>query len=146
MVPAPPVDLEVALVEYVSEACGKADVEVHDVHVDLSHLGKLSSVEWAGDPCQREPTLRLSAFRRGQIVAQVTVKPDLTIWLDAPVASEAAAVGDTVRVVMGRIPLYASFGTPVSLGDWMATMPLKAGEPVTRWAVVPLPQNAVASR
>jgi Chaperone for flagella basal body P-ring formation len=132
-------ELEAQLVALATERCEAARVEVRWLGVDPARLDPAGTGAWEGDPCGSHPTLALWWTVPGG-TDRLTVRPQLSIWVEGPVAAEAAAVGERVRAVPGLVPWSSLAGGAAFPGaTGVATRALEAGDPLTVHAVVAPP-------
>lgn len=124
----PPV--EAALIEWAAEVCGATRVEVH--FTGLSEMGD-GPFFWSGDPCRSRPDLRLRSGER-----TLTVRPQLTVWVEVPLATRDFAVGERVEAALGEVPIDAVRGAVVHEA-WVATTAIAAGTPITQAVTRPEP-------
>lgn len=128
------VAIEAALVAYVTEQCGAERVEVRWLGLDPARLTPGGRPGWRGDPCRANPTLGLT-WAVGADPDHLTVRPELDVWVAAPIAARPVARGELVEVTDGVVPLASLAG-----GRWdgepglalVAATALRAGEPLTR--------------
>jgi Chaperone for flagella basal body P-ring formation len=124
-------ELESQLVALAIERCEAVRVEVRWLGVDPARLDPAGVGTWDGDPCRPRPTLALW-WTVPSGTDRLTVRPQLSIWVEGPVAAEAAAVGERVRAVPGVVPLAAlSSGGAYTGPAGVATRPMEAGDPLT---------------
>ena len=129
MIPVLPPTPELALIEYVQEACDAvAEVRVEQVGLSPSiQLGE-NGVRWSGDPCKPSPTLRLIDEESD---SSWFVKPRLTVLVHASVTNDDVRAGDTVHLVDGIVPIERVRGGRVPEGTWQAKTPLRKGAAVS---------------
>ncbi len=86
-------------------------------------------------------SLRLTISGDKGAVFRYTLRPHVTIWLEAPLAARNINPGEPVSVRMGRIPMETLRGeNPVDPEKpWQARISIAQGEPVTEERAVPLP-------
>lgn len=125
-----PVDdlVQDSLVGWVRETCGAREVEVRwlGLHAEVPSGAAL---HWTGDPCQAQPTLRLSAVVGRVAVAAWTVRPSLAVVVDGVVAPRDLLAGERFVAVSGPVAVDAGAGPTVS-GTLVALRPLKRGQAV----------------
>lgn len=130
----PAAEIEAALVAYVTEQCRAERVEVRWLGLDPARLTPGGRAGWRGDPCRANPTLGLT-WAVGADPDHLTVRPDLDVWVSAPIAARPVARGEPVEVTDGVVPMASLSG-----GAWtgepgatlIAATALRAGEPLTR--------------
>lgn len=139
-------ELETQLVALATERCAAARVEVRWLGVDPARLDPAGVGAWEGDPCRSHPTLALWWTVPGG-TDRLTVRPQLSIWVEGPVAAESAAVGERVRAVPGLVPLSALAGGGAFVGETgVATRTIEAGEALTTLAVAAPPDVACGEK
>ena len=126
-----------ALIAHVQEQCTPAEVEVVQIGVEQNTLPQ-AEWRWTGDPCRPRPTLRLTGWRDGDLIASYTVRPTLSIRVWGPVVAKDTPVGGQVSVEQGLIELPSP-----PLADpskrLSARRKLRAGTPLSRLVVEPMP-------
>jgi flagella basal body P-ring formation protein FlgA len=134
----PPTEaLQSSLVSYVQEECAAEEVEVGWIGLDPNILPEGEFV-WQGDPCRSRPNLFLSVIRDHTIARRLTLRPSLTIWVEAPVAGKDTPAGTPVQPIMGRVKLNKLVGDPVH-EKWQARVFIAKGDPITTAVVNPIP-------
>ena len=99
MIPAPdlpPVEEAVAdaLAEWVTERCEAVDVEVHQLGIQRDLYKDGVHFHWSGNPCASNPRVNLSVALDSGEQRRFVAQPQLTVWVNAPVAPRAYAAGD----------------------------------------------------
>ncbi|HHO51824.1 MAG TPA: hypothetical protein ENK18_13335 [Deltaproteobacteria bacterium] len=134
------IDAAATLAAYATAACGAARVEVHAAAVAPAAVADADQLRWSGDPCGPAPVLRLEVLLDGQIAARYTVRPSLTVHVEAWVADRPIPRGELVAARRGLVPLDRSSAARVSgPGPWRARSDLDEGQPLTDATVTPLP-------
>lgn len=134
------IDAATTLAAYAASACGAEQVEVHAAAVDPEAVAGADQLRWSGDPCGPSPVLRLEVLRDGQIAARYTVRPSLTVHVEAWVAAQQTPRGASVHATRGLVPLGRNTLTRVDhAGPWQARLDLEQGTPLTPATVEPRP-------
>ncbi|MEQ1567715.1 MAG: flagella basal body P-ring formation protein FlgA [Myxococcota bacterium] len=123
-----------SLAAYATERCAATRVEVRWLGLDPARLPAGGRPSWEGDPCRPHPTLSLW-WSVGGDADRFTVRPDLVVWVSAPVASTPADAGDEVVPIAGVAPLDRLAGGVWTGGPAVAIRALRAGEPLTGTSV-----------
>lgn len=138
-------DLEAGLVAYATERCGAAAVEIRWLGVERAVLDEPGRASWDGDPCRAHPTLSLW-WTAPAGVTRYTVRPELVIWVEAPVAAAPARAGEPVTGELALVELSALVGGRFTGGAAVARRALRAGDPLTSLTVAPAPDAASGAR
>jgi flagella basal body P-ring formation protein FlgA len=134
----PPTEaLQSSLVSYVQEECTAEEVEIGWIGLDPNILPEGEFV-WQGNPCRSRPNLFLSVVQDHALKRRLSLRPSLTIWVNAPVAGADTPAGSPVQPVMGRVKLNAIVGDPVH-DKWQARVFIAKGDPITTAVVNPIP-------
>jgi len=120
-----------------------SDIEVHNLGLpDTAPRGGRWEVELPDEgPYCGGVYVRLVAFGAQGAVFRYTLRPQITIWVEAPLAARSTAAGEPVSVRVGRIPLESLRGeNPIDPElPWQARVPLDEGDPVTEVRARPMP-------
>jgi hypothetical protein len=132
--------LQEAITAHVAQA-----LAVPSADVEIVHLG--ASWESCADPQREElriearygedylgPTdLRVTALSGGEVCGSYRIKPKIARWVSLPVAAEAAAPGEVIKLTTQRTRLESSGATPVrpEAGPYIALTAIRVGEPIT---------------
>jgi len=145
-----------ALVAYVRETCRADEAEVHDVEVhalgvDLSRWNAAPNVAlpsdtiatgyrflWSGDACKSRPELTLSVLDHEVLSSRMSVRPHVTVWVNAPVAAVDLKPQQDVQVTWRKVPIEKLARQPVATSG-VARVSVHAGEPLTRLVVTSAP-------
>ena len=117
-----------SLVAWALATCGAVRVDVDWVGVDPATIGP-GELVWSGDPCRSAPELHLTAVVDGTPRRAVSVRPQLQVWVSAPVAARDVAMGEAVQATSGLVRVDRRDGKPVT--DGVARRALVAGTPLT---------------
>jgi flagella basal body P-ring formation protein FlgA len=131
-------ELETGLVAFASERCAAARVDVRWLGIDPARLPADGQAAWDGDPCRPQPVLSLWwTVPTGTV--RYTVRPQLAVSVEAPVAARPVSAGEPVEVTRAIVPLASVTGAAWSGGPAVARRALAAGEPLTSLSVAPAP-------
>ncbi|HJN74006.1 MAG TPA: flagella basal body P-ring formation protein FlgA [Myxococcota bacterium] len=131
--------VEEALARWAAEECDAVQVEVHWLGLsDPVELDPEARFVFEGEPCRRSPAVKLRVAEPGKEPWSVTMRPQLELWVEAPVATETASAGDIVRTRSGIVELMEVRGDPLE-GELLARTRIEAGEPVTTYTARALP-------
>ncbi|MEQ1505726.1 MAG: flagellar basal body P-ring formation chaperone FlgA [Myxococcota bacterium] len=129
--PELPTAIHASLVAYATARCEATAVEVRWLGVDPARLPAGATPSWSGDPCRPHPLLT-ATWTVGVDSDRVTVRPDLVVWVHAPVAAHPVEAGAEVEVTDGTAPLSALVAGRFTGDAAIASRALNAGEPLTR--------------
>lgn len=129
-----------ALAAYATLVCNASSVEVHTLGVTAEMVAQGDTWRWSGDPCDPRPALRLAVEASGQVVANLTVRPTMTVWVSGWLAPSEVSPGQVVTGDPGPIALDRGTAHRVPhAGPWQAVAPLDAGDVLTRGVVRRVP-------
>jgi len=138
LAPATQLQVEDALASWAAETCEAVQVEVHWVGLDSVALHPEARFAFEGDPCRRSPSIKLHIAEPGETPRSLTLRPQLELWVDAPVAVETVQAGEIVETRRGMVALQEVRGEPLD-GELLARTRIEAGEPVTSYTARVLP-------
>lgn len=120
-----PSDVDVLSTGFAGEGCGDSMVVTSRPGED--YIGAVD--------------LRVTAYDQGIQCGQWRVRTRQALWLDLPVAVQAAAAGETLQLRMDRIRIERSPGTPVSMsgGPYVARTGVRSGQVVVTELTKALP-------
>ena len=131
--------VEDALAGWAAEECEAVQVEVHWLGLaDSVALHPDARLAFDGEVCRRSPTVKLRIAEPGKEPWSVTLRPQLELWVSAPVAVETAQAGEIVRTRSGIVALMDVRGEALE-GELLARTRIEAGEPVTTYTARELP-------
>lgn len=130
---ATPSQVEEALALWAASECEAVQVEVHWIGLaDSVVIDPDARFVFEGEPCRRSPTVKLRISEPGSEPRSLTLRPQLELWVDAPVATETARAGDIVRTRSGIVRVQDVRGEPLE-GELLARTLIEEGEPVTTY-------------
>lgn len=120
-----------------------SEVEVHNLGLpDTAPTGGKFAVDLPpnGPFCGSVP-MALTIFGDKGAVFQYSVRPHVTIWVDAPLAARNTGAGEPIALRMGRIPLETLRGETLVDPEkpWQARLGFTEGDPVTEQRAVLTP-------
>jgi len=122
-----------------------ADLRMMDIaDVDVGVLGMQVQNTCAGDPsvevssmpgeqCRGLTRFRVEISTEGKVCGRFTITPRIDLYAEVPVAKQSYEAGERVEFEARRMALASIRGTVVNPlgGNYVATRPVLAGEPLT---------------
>ena len=140
--PQPEAAIHASLAQYVIERCAATKVDIHWLGINPTLTVDADHLAWTGNPCRSRPTLRLSLVENENLAAEFSVRPSLTVWKQAPVATRDFKPNEVVQSVLAEVPMDSLRGRPIT-DTRVASVLIKQGTPITD-AVTTIPPAARA--